>query len=414
MSDVQSRIWEVFIVSEKILYLDAFAGISGDMFLGALTDILRKLDSSFDLAAALSGIGVDGWHISVAEGKRGGIAGAKIDVHAHEHHPHRHLSDVKKILTESDFSSKVREMAERAFSLLAEAEAKVHGTTPEEIHFHEVGAIDAIVDIAGAMLLMERLGWPQILSSPVNVGSGTVACAHGILPVPAPATAELLAGLATYAQGEPVERTTPTGAALLRTLVGEKGFVSLPAGRIACTGIGLGGRDTPGLPNVLRVLYVEVSDAAVARFDADVPRLIETNIDDMNPQDFAVVMEKLLASGALDAWCENILMKKGRPAVKLSCLAAEGDVEALAELILRETTTLGVRISQVRRLMLHREIARVVTPYGDVRVKRAELDGKTLRRVPEFDDLAAVAREKKVPMQEIRASVARETEEGAG
>ncbi len=391
----------------KTLYIDAFAGISGDMFLGALTDILRKEDASFDLAAALSGIKVDGWHVSATDGHRGGVAGVKVDVHAHEHHPHRHLADVKKILEASYVSPKVRAKALEAFALLAEAEAKVHGTTPEEIHFHEVGAIDAIVDITGAMLLMERLGWPRVFSSPVNVGSGTVTCAHGTLPVPAPATAELLTGLETYAQGEPMERTTPTGAVLLRTLVEPEGFALLPRGRILRTGVGLGGRDTPGLPNVLRALQLETAGESTPRFAADAPSLIEANIDDMNPQDFAVVMEKLLSAGALDAWCEDVLMKKGRPAVKLSCLAGERDVDGLGELILRETTTLGVRISRVRRLMLRREIEKIATPYGEVRVKRAELDGVVLRRVPEFDDLASIARERGLPMGEIRGVVAR-------
>lgn len=395
-------------MSGKILYLDTFAGISGDMFLGALADILGKLNPSFDLAEALAGIKIDGWRVSAAVEKRGGISGVKVDVHAHEHHPHRHLSDVKKILEESELSPKVRDLSARAFTLLAEAEAKVHGTTPEEIHFHEVGAVDAIVDITGAMLLMERLGWPEALCSPVNVGSGTVTCAHGVLPVPAPATAELLTGLETYAQGEPMERTTPTGAALLRTLVGPRGFVPMPRGRILRTGVGLGGRDTPGLPNALRAMLVERSGTAAGRFEEDMPSLIETNIDDMNPQDFAVVMEKLLASGALDAWCENILMKKGRPAVKLSCLAAAEDADALGELILRETPTLGVRISGTRRLTLRREVQRAATVYGPVRVKRAELDGQTLRRVPEFDDLAAIASERNLPIGEVRAGVERE------
>lgn len=395
---------------QKIIYLDAGAGVSGDMFMGAMVDIAKKLDPDFDLSALLKKIAVDEYETSVTPDKRAGISGLKFDVHTHEHHPHRHLSDIRDILNGSGIPAKARDAAISAFTLLAEAEARVHSSTPEEIHFHEVGAIDAIVDITGAMLMMDHLGWPLVLSSPVNVGSGTVKCAHGVLPVPAPATARLLEGLKIYSAGEPMERTTPTGALLLKVLVGPDGFRDLPVGRILCSGVGLGGKETPELPNVLRaILFEDESDRSGAgRFERDEPSLIEANIDDMNPQDFTIVIEDLLAGGALDAWCENILMKKGRPAVKLCCLSAGSDVEKFAELIMRNTTTLGVRITETRRLMLGRRIDVIKTPLGDVRVKSALLDGAVLRRAPEYDDIAAVARKKNLPPSEIRRIVSRE------
>jgi len=396
-------------MSGSVMRIDAFAGISGDMFLGALTDIARGMDPSFDLAEVLSVIKADGWSVEVSEGKRAGIAGVKVDVRCGEHHPHRHLADIEDILGRSGLPPRVREMSSRAFALLAEAEAKVHGTTPDKIHFHEVGAIDAIIDITGVMLLMDRLGWPRVVSSPVNVGSGTVECAHGVLPVPAPAVAALLTGVETYARGEAVERTTPTGAALLRALADEGSFTANPAGRIVRVGTGLGGRDTAAVSNALRVMLLETADeGGRGRFETDTPNLIEANIDDMSPQDFAAVMEKLLGAGALDAWCENILMKKGRPAVKLACLSPNGRADELSELILRETTTLGVRVTDVRRVTLRREIERVSTTLGSVRVKKAMLDGETLRVSPEYEDLAAIAREQGLSMPEARARIARE------
>ncbi|MDR3279726.1 MAG: nickel pincer cofactor biosynthesis protein LarC [Synergistaceae bacterium] len=390
------------ITRGNIIYLDANSGISGDMFLGAMTDIATRLDPAFDLLGLLSRVALSGWELAVARGKRAGIEGLKIDIHAHECHPRRHLADILDILEASDISGDVRRRASEAFTMLAEAEAKVHGTTPEEIHFHEVGAVDSIIDIAGAMLIAERLGWPEILSSPVNVGSGAVKCAHGILPVPAPATAILLEGLRIFSGGEPMERTTPTGALILKSLVGAGGFRPLPEGSIICAGVGLGGRDTPDLPNVLRALLFSPSRAGRGRFERDEPMLLEANIDDMNPQDFALAMERLLGDGALDAWCENIMMKKGRPAVKLCCLAARGDEARIAETMMRETTTIGVRMTETRRLFMRRSAETRATPLGDVRFKFVSMGDEPLRGVPEYEDLLKIAREKSMTIGDVR------------
>jgi uncharacterized protein (TIGR00299 family) protein len=347
----------------------------------------------------------------VKEEKRGGFAGVRIGVteeghgsHArvHEVSPHRRLSDIEEICAKSGIPERARARALDAFRLLAGAEAEAHGTTPDEIHFHEVGAVDSIVDIMGSMLIMDWLGWPETLCSPVNVGSGTVTCAHGILPVPAPATAILLRGLPVFSAGAPMERTTPTGALLLRVLVGENGFRPLPEGRIICASMGLGGRDTPEMPNALGALLVEPAAASGGRFARENIMLLEANIDDMNPQDFAPASERLFSAGALDVWCENIMMKKGRPAVKFCCLARQGEEERLAEVIARETTTIGVRIIGARRMALERSVSARATPFGNVRFKIVRLGGETLRSVPEYDDIRRIADERGLPMLSVR------------
>jgi uncharacterized protein (TIGR00299 family) protein len=392
---------------KRIIYLNPCSGISGDMFLGAMIDIMNKADPGFDISSLLGRISIGDYEATVTSGARSGISGLKLDVRTHDHHHHRHLSDIKEILEASDISEDVREKTIDAFTMLAEAEARVHSSTAEEIHFHEVGAVDSIIDITGAMLAMERMGWPKVLSSPVNVGSGTVKCAHGVLPVPAPATTELLHGLKIFSAGEPMERTTPTGALLLRMLAGEDGFRDIPEGRVICGGTGLGERDTPGLPNVLRAVLIEpdAPEKPSDRFERDEPLLIETNIDDMNPQDFSMVEDRLFAEGALDVWREDILMKKSRRAVKLCCLVRPGDAEKFAEKIMRETTTLGVRMTKKRRVMLKRRSGEAETSLGNIGVKSAVLDGETIRTIPEYDGIAAVARRLNLSPSEVRRIV---------
>jgi uncharacterized protein (TIGR00299 family) protein len=384
------------------------------MFLGAMTDIAGQLDPGFDLGVLLGRISVGEWDLSVTRERRASLSGLKVGVSARgcgERH-HRTLSDICCILAESGISREVGVRARDAFALLAEAEGAVHGVPPEEVTFHEVGAVDSIVDVVGAMLLMENLGWPLILSSPVNVGSGTVKCAHGVLPVPAPAAAVLLEGFEVYSAGAPVERTTPTGALLLKVLVGPDGVRDMPPGRLAAIGMGLGGRDTPDMPNVLRAMLVEPSGAGnpSERFARDSVSLLESNIDDMNPQDFSLAVERLFAEGALDVWCENILMKKGRPAVKLCCLARVGEEEGMAEIMLRETTTIGVRVARTGRFTLRRASGELHASCGVVRFKSVSLDGKTLRRTFEYDDLLGIARAKNMPLHEIRRIIARDAE----
>ena len=383
----------------QLLYLDCLSGISGDMFLGALLELLPL---EFDLTGTLSAIAIKGYYVEVAREKRGGMAGTKVRVRSDEHE-HRHLSDILEILKGSALSDQVRGFAEKAFSLLAEAEARVHGTTVEEIHFHEVGAVDSIIDVVGACLLLEQLGWPRVIASAVNIGSGTVECAHGVMPVPAPATAELLKGIPVRVLGEPMERTTPTGAVLLRVFAQEYG--NIPDGMIRSIGVGLGERDSD-LPNILRVILLEKESALVER---DACLLLEANLDDMNPQDCPPLMEILLDAGARDVWFQPIYMKKGRPAQLLACLAHPEDERKLTELILRHSTTLGVRCSpRYHRGLLERSIEEISTSWGMVRVKSAYMGNEVLRCVPEFEDLKRISKERNIPLPTLRAQLTAE------
>ena len=413
----------------KTLYLDCFAGIAGDMFLGALLDI--GLDRKAFLETMESIVlfpchGHSGDHhshgeghshghdqdhhhhhgpedrlqISISRGSRGGIAGTKVSVRSFEDHPHRGLSDVLAIIGASPLSPWVKERSTAAFRLLAEAEAKVHGTTPEEVHFHEVGAIDSIADIIGAFVLVEMAGIEKTVSSPLNVGSGTIKCAHGILPVPAPAAMELLEGIPVYAEGAPMERVTPTGALLVRCLAGE--FGPLPSGKVLASGKGLGDRDSD-IPNMVRAVIVDTPEhCGRDAFRRDRGVVLETNIDDMNPQYYGPVMQKLFAEGALDVWATPMIMKKGRPAVTLSCLCLPEMEEVLAEILLRETTTLGLRKYPVDRLKTDHEIVERETSWGLVRFKVARLGGETLRANPEFEDVRRLSEEHSIPLPEMR------------
>ena len=292
----------------KTLYLDCFAGIAGDMLIGALLGLLPAPERFRAEMRRLTLLPEDSYELVIERGMKNGIAGTNFDVRTHEHHPHRGLHEIEEIVGGSALSDRVRRESLRAFALLAEAEAQVHGTTPDKIHFHEVGAIDSIVDIVGAFVLMELLDWPRVLCSPLNVGSGTVTCAHGVLPVPAPATALLLRGLPIFSRGAPMERTTPTGALLARTLA--SAFCSIPAGSVIASSFGLGNRDSEDMPNVLRVLLMEAGQEDEGLMHERLA-LLECNIDDMNPQDFEPVSGRLFEAGALDVWTEPIYMKKG-------------------------------------------------------------------------------------------------------
>ncbi|MDR2175696.1 MAG: nickel pincer cofactor biosynthesis protein LarC [Synergistaceae bacterium] len=424
----------------KALYLDCFAGISGDMLVGALFELVPDADRFKAALAGMTKLSPDDYEVHFEKGVKNGIAGTHFRVHTHEHHPHRGLRDIEEIVTASALSPRIQREVLRAFALLAEAEAKVHGTTPDKIHFHEVGAIDSILDIVGTYVLFDRLGWPRVFCSPINVGSGTVTCAHGVLPVPAPAAEILLHGLPVYSRGEPMERTTPTGALLARCLAG--GFSSdfsfgssfIPEGTIEASGCGLGTRESSDLPNVLRVLLMDLTGAAgvtgaagangPARggFERDRVTLLESNIDDMNPQDFELAAERLFEDGALDVWTEPIAMKKGRPGVKFCCLCVPEKADALSSLVLRFTTTQGVRRSVFDRVKLCYKISEAKTSLGTLRVKTAFLNGpgtdsggenvlpeeRALRRTPEYDDLKRLAKEHGLSMPETRARILRE------
>ncbi|MDR1649789.1 MAG: nickel pincer cofactor biosynthesis protein LarC [Synergistaceae bacterium] len=404
----------------RALYLDCFAGISGDMLVGALFELVPDADRFKAALAGMTKLSPDDYEVRFEKGVRNGITGTHFRVHTHEHHPHRGLRDIEEIVTTSALSPRIQREVMRAFALLAEAEAKVHGVTPDKIHFHEVGAIDSILDIVGAYILFDRLGWPRVFCSPVNVGSGTVKCAHGVLPVPAPATEILLHGLPVFSQGEPMERTTPTGALLARCLA--DGFSSVPEGTIEASGYGLGTRESPDLPNALRVLLMdavsrenESARDGLARdgLARDKVTLLESNIDDMNPQDFELAVERLFEGGALDVWLESIAMKKGRPGVKFCCLSAPEKAEALSLLILQTTTTQGVRRSVFDRVKLCYKISEIKTSLGPLRVKTAftnepDFGERVLRRTPEYDDLRRFAKERGLSMPEARSLVLRD------
>ncbi|MDR2178811.1 MAG: nickel pincer cofactor biosynthesis protein LarC [Synergistaceae bacterium] len=398
----------------KTLYLDCFAGIAGDMLVGALFELVPDADRFRAELSKMTRLSAEDYGIAMEKGSKGGISGTHFHVSTHEHHPHRGLKEIEEIITTSTLSSRIQREAMRAFALLAEAEAKVHGTTPDKIHFHEVGAIDSILDIVGAFILIDQLEWPRVLSSTINVGSGTVQCAHGILPVPAPATEILLHGLPVCSLGEPMERTTPTGALLARCLA--DAFCPLPEGTIAASGYGLGTRDSD-LPNVLRVLLMDSAADGTESMGVERDRvtLLESNIDDMNPQDFELAAERLFEEGALDVWLETIAMKKGRPGVKLCCLCPPGKSGALSLSVLRHTTTLGVRRTALDRTKLCYKIEEIATSLGALRVKTAfigiEKNGKNpLRRTPEYDDLKRLAKEQGLSLPEVRNRVLREIE----
>lgn len=411
----------------KTLYLDCYAGIAGDMFIGALLNLVPHPEILKEGIGKIHALDPDEYKIIIEHTTRNGLTGINFDVkarhqhehdtheqehhhehadeyheHEHEHHNHRHLADIEAMITGSDLSQRVKREVIRAFSILADAEAHVHGTTPDKIHFHEVGAIDSIIDIAGAFILMEALDWPRVLCSLVNVGSGTVKCAHGVLPVPAPATEYLLRGLPVFSLGSPMERTTPTGALLVKILV--DGFSTIPAGKILASGFGFGNRESEDMPNALRALLLETG-GEVGGLISEKVILSECNIDDMNPQDYEMLTEKLFTAGALDVWTENIYMKKSRPGVKFCCLSRPEDAEKHAGLILKHSTSQGVRNRELDRLRLHWNIEEVNTSLGKIRVKVTELDGETVRKVPEYEDLKALALLHNVSMWEIRKMV---------
>jgi len=309
--------------------------------------------------------------------------------HGHEggHHVHgRHLPEILGLIEASPLSDSAKANASRIFRRLAEAEGAIHGKPPEQVHFHEVGAVDSIVDIVGAAAALDLLGVEGVFCSPFRVGTGTVRCAHGEMPVPAPATARLLAGMPIVQTDSGCELTTPSGAAILSTLAQAVG--PMPACRISSIGYGAGSRDTAGRANVLRVFIGETAEGA---FESDVVEVIEANIDDMPPEFFGAIFDRILAAGALDVWASPIHMKKGRPALLLSAAASPANAAAVRSVFFRETTTFGVRAREMRRWKLPREMSTVSTRWGDVRVKIGRLDGRVVRIKPEHDDCVRIA-----------------------
>jgi len=377
-----------------VAYFDCFSGISGDMALGALLDAGADLEA---LRATLGRLGVAGWSLAAQRGMRGPLSGMRALVDAPETSHHRHLAEVRAIITAAALPPQVTQQSLAVFEALAHAEGRIHGVAAEQVHFHEVGALDAIIDIVGVVAALEQLGVEQVYASPLPLGSGWTRSAHGRIPVPAPATLALLAaaGAPVTADTTPFELVTPTGAALLATLA----RFERPAARLSRVGYGLGARELER-PNALRVWIGHAADDA----SADIV-LLETNIDDQPAEQLAFALEQALAAGALDAWMTPIQMKKGRSATQLAVLVPAALEHALVELMMRETATLGIRRRSIARHVAGRSIVTVATPYGAVRFKRKYWAGHELLGAPEYEDCAALARQHQVPLRQIYAAV---------
>jgi uncharacterized protein (TIGR00299 family) protein len=446
----------------RIAYLECFSGISGDMFLGALVDagVSPRL-----LEDAVSALGL-GAKLEISRVMRSGISATKVDVwvdgekdmpreeywakqdyvaralspakadhehdhkHEHHHHDHQHLSDhqdaragapappehghththrglreIRKIISSAAISDSEKKAAIAIFEALGAAEAKIHSVPVEEIHFHEVGAVDAMVDIVCAAVGAEALGVDEIVCSPLNVGGGTVKCAHGTFPVPAPATVELLKNAPVYSSGVQAELVTPTGAAIVKTLVQRYG--AFPEMKIEKSGYGAGSRDFQGHANVARLVIGEVASAHVSRTASEMITVLETNVDDLNPQVFGYIMDRLFEEGALDVFGMPVQMKKNRPGTLLTVLCKPEAAEKLAELIFVETTTLGVRRREEVRQTLARCWENVRTQWGEVRIKIASMNGTVTNYAPEYEDCRRLAAEHRVPLKTVMQEAAR-------
>ncbi len=376
----------------KICYLDCFSGISGDMLLGALTD--AGADQA-ELRSGIAKLGLDGIELRFEQCLRAGIGGTNLTVDVAQDHHHRSLSRIEEIIHASALDEEVKNRSVGIFRRLGEVEAAIHQVPVEKVHFHEVGALDSITDIVGACIGFQLLGVEKIYCSPLNLGSGTIKAAHGIMPVPAPATAALVEGIPTYSDGPAVELTTPTGAAIVATLASEFGV--MPAMRTSAIGYGAGDRDFSGRANLLRVVVGEQSQAT----ETTEVFVIEANIDDMNPQIASHVRERLLEAGALDVTLAPVYMKKDRPGFMISVLAKPEDREELGALLFPETTTLGIRMHAAQRRVLERTWRQVTTKFGNVRVKVASENGSVRNFTPEYDDCRKIALEEGVPLKDV-------------
>jgi len=397
----------------KLAYFDCFSGISGDMTLGALVDAGCAVEH---LRAELRGLQVPGWELSAEKVWKNGMAATYVRVVTEDQSKHRSLNAILEILEKSELAPVVRGRAAAIFQKLGEAEARVHDVPLEKIHFHEVGAVDAIVDIVGTCVGFHTLGVERFACSPLNVGGGTVKMAHGILPVPAPATANLLQGKPTYSNGVQMELVTPTGAAIVAALCDT--FGPQPPMSVSAIGYGVGMADLEGQPNVVRIMIgEEVGSAKGAQagvpvllgFDEEIA-VVEANLDDMNPQIYGYFLEKALGAGALDVYTTPVQMKKNRPGTLLTVLCKPQDTNALMALIFAETTTFGVRTYRAQRRVLPREWVNVGTEFGDVRIKVSRVNGRILHAAPEFEDCRKLAMEKNVPLQRVIAEAMRSYE----
>jgi uncharacterized protein (TIGR00299 family) protein len=436
----------------RIAFLECFSGISGDMFLGALVDagvpprVLQEAVAALGLGAKLE----------ISKVLRSGISATKVDVwaagekdmpreeywtqrdagHSHSHHhdhshadshehshrmnahedehasSHRGLTDIRKIISATAISESAKKTAIAIFESLGVAEARIHNVPIESIHFHEVGAVDAIVDIVGAAVGAEALGVDEIVCSPLNVGGGTVKCAHGTFPVPAPATVELLKDAPVYSSGPQAELVTPTGAAIVKTLA--RRFSSFPAMRVEKSAYGAGSRDFAGHPNVLRIVIGEALAESDAKTSSDTVCVLEANLDDLNPQVFGYVMDRLLEEGALDVFGVPVQMKKNRPGILLTVLCQPDDRDRMMQVLFAETTTLGVRRRVEARQTLARRWENVPTAWGEVRIKIASMNGTVTNYAPEYEDCRRIAAEHHVPLKTVMQEAARAYVDKAG
>jgi len=380
----------------RLLYLDCANGASGDMLLGALVDLGLPLDQ---LRAELAKLPLSGYRVEAQRVHRAGLHATKVDVLVDgEPHHHRGLADILALLEKSGLEADTKERSARLFERLAEAEAAVHGVSREAIHFHEVGAVDSIVDVVGGVIGMGWLRPDHVVSSPLNLGTGTVTMSHGTFPVPAPATARLVQGVPVYGAGEG-ELVTPTGALLVTGFA--RGYGPLPLLRPQALGHGAGSRDTPNRPNVLRLIVGEAEEGATGESAGETVLVLETEVDDTPPQLLGALFDRLLTAGALDVYYTPIHMKKGRPGILITVLAPPAWREALEEILFAETTTLGVRRQEWARSVLEREVVAVTTPYGEVRVKVGRRGSRVYNAQPEFEDCQRVAAAAGAPVKEV-------------
>jgi uncharacterized protein (TIGR00299 family) protein len=387
----------------KVLYFDCFAGAAGDMILGAFLDAGLPFDA---LRAALGSLAVDGFEVGLDRVLKTGITSAKFRVHevvaagagdAAPAHGHYHLKDIRAAIDRSALSAAGKARAQRMFTRRAEAEAAIHGSTLERVHLHEVGALDSIIDIVGAVFAFEWFAADEVIVSPMNVGGGMVRAAHGLVPVPAPATLRVLGGAPVYSSGLQMELLTPTGALVLTEFA--TGYGPVPPMRIDRTGYGAGDRDLPETPNVVRLLVGERTEAAPAM----TVTVMACEIDDMNPQIFGALMDRLYAAGALEVFYQPVQMKKNRPGTLMTVVCRPADRARLSDLVFGETTTIGIRYQEMQRDCLDRAHHAVATPWGAVRVKVASRGGRVRNAQPEFDDVARLASEHGVPVKDVHA-----------
>ncbi len=385
----------------KIAYFDCFSGASGDMILGSLIDAGI---STSDLQKELDKLDVSGYVIRADKQEKKGIWGTRFQVDVSDHHHHRVLKDIIRLIDDSRLGDEIKQKSKMIFENLAGAEAKIHNKPVDQIHFHEVGAVDSIIDIVGAVIGLELMKIESIVTSKIHVGTGFLSCAHGTLPVPPPATLELLQEVPVYSTGIEEELVTPTGAAILSTL--SKHFGPFPPMQIEQIGYGLGQKNLP-IPNLLRLCIGQTAE----RHDEDWIQLIETNIDDMNPQFYEYIMESLFANGAKDVFLTPIIMKKNRPGIVINVIAGPDQVQNLIDILFHETTTLGVRISEIKkRHILKREIHTVSTRWGEAKVKIRTVRENQKTISPEYEDCKRIAQKNDLPIGEIYEEIKKEAE----